>query len=105
MERNKVTSWRDGKTTSERGYGHRWQQARQSFLREFPLCEMCTAKGRVTLAQVVDHRIPHKGDQSLFWDRSNWSPLCKSHHDNDKSAIETGRPIKPTIGLDGYPVE
>ncbi len=40
-------------------------------------------------ADVVDHIIPHKGDQSLFWDSSNWQPLCKHHHDQ-KTAREDG---------------
>lgn len=38
-------------------------------------------------ATVVDHIIPHKGDQYLFWDRSNWQPLCKLCHDR-KTATE-----------------
>lgn len=33
-------------------------------------------------ATVVDHIIPHRGDQKLFWDRSNWQALCKSCHDS-----------------------
>ncbi len=27
-------------------------------------------------ANAVDHRIPHQGDERLFWDRSNWQPSC-----------------------------
>ena len=38
---------------------------------------------------VVDHIIPHKGDKVLFWDRSNWQPLCKTCHDT-KTAREDG---------------
>ena len=30
---------------------------------------------------VVDHETPHRGDQGLFWDESNWRPRCKRHHD------------------------
>ena len=25
--------------------------------------------------------IPHRGDEKLFWDRSNWRALCKRCHD------------------------
>ena len=32
-------------------------------------------------ATVVDHIIPHRGDQKLFWDQNNWQALCKSCHD------------------------
>ena len=34
----------------------------------------------VTLT-LVDHIVPHRGDQALFWDEQNWQPLCKSCHD------------------------
>ena len=74
-------SWRDGKTTAERGYGHRWQKAREGWLREHPLCVMCKAENRVVAATVVDHVQAHRGDQTLFWDTSNWQALCKPCHD------------------------
>lgn len=74
-------TWRDGKTTNERGYTYRWQKARLQYLREHPLCVMCQADGRINAADVVDHIKPHRGDQAMFWDESNWQALCKSHHD------------------------
>ena len=83
-------SWRDGKTTAERGYGWRWQKARRFHLSAHPLCVMCEAEGRVTAATVVDHIIPHRGDELLFWDRKNWQSLCKRHHDSDKKKAEHG---------------
>lgn len=97
-------SWRDGKTTAERGYGGRWQKARETFLARHPLCCYCDKRGRVTAATVVDHIKPHQGDQTLFWDTDNWQALCKRCHDTDK-AQEEGRAVKrPRIGLDGYPI-
>lgn len=39
------------------------------------------------MATVVDHIVPHRGDQKLFWDRSNWQPLCEHHH-NVKTMTE-----------------
>ena len=36
---------------------------------------------------MVDHIIPHKGDKQLFWDESNWQPMCETHH-NIKTATE-----------------
>lgn len=74
-------NWREGKTTNERGYTYKWQKARARFLVDHPLCTVCEAEGRVAAATVVDHHIPHRGDQTLFWDESNWRPMCKSHHD------------------------
>jgi 5-methylcytosine-specific restriction protein A len=35
---------------------------------------------------VVDHRVPHRGDDHLFWDRSNWQAMSKPCHDE-----KTGR--------------
>ena len=53
---------------------------------------MCTAAGRVTMATVVDHIEPHKGDPELFWDEDNWQGLCKPCHDGAKAELErTGR--------------
>lgn len=70
-------SWRTSdQTAAQRGYGYKWQQARAQYLREHPLCVMCRADDRVTAATVVDHIVPHRGDQSLFWRRSNWQSLC-----------------------------
>lgn len=38
---------------------------------------------------VVDHRRPHRGDERLFWDRSNLQSLCKSPcHDRHKQSLE-----------------
>jgi len=76
-------------STTERGYGTRWQKARLTFLRRQPLCAECKRRGGVTLARIVDHVIPHRGDQDLFWDTSNWQALCKRCHDT-KTAGEDG---------------
>ncbi|CUR73972.1 HNH endonuclease [Achromobacter xylosoxidans] len=83
------TSWRAGKKTSaQRGYDYRWQQARAAYLREHPLCCFCQRLGLVVAATVVDHIIPHEGDQSLFWNRSNWQGLCASCHSGTKQRQE-----------------
>jgi len=94
-------------SAAQRGYGYRWQQARLHHLNEYPLCVMCTKEKRVTAATVVDHIKPHKGNDSLFWDRDNWQSLCKPHHDREKAIIErTGKAPLPrrVIGLDGYAI-
>lgn len=82
-------SWRkQGMTSAQRGYGYRWQQAREGWLKAYPLCVMCEQDNRVTLATVVDHRIPHRGDQTLFWDQTNWQSLCATHHSSDKQRAD-----------------
>lgn len=88
----------------QRGYGTAWEKARAGFLKSHPFCTMCEAEGRLTRAVVVDHTIPHKGDQSLFWDKGNWQSLCKPHHDGDKQSEErTG--YSRRLGADGIPTD
>lgn len=67
--------------TASRGYGWKWQCAARAFLRRHPLCRDHQLRGEVVAACVVDHVTPHRGNSKLFWDRSNWQPLCKSCHD------------------------
>lgn len=91
--------------TAARGYGGRWQRERLAYLRQYPLCIMCQANGRVTAASIVDHIIPHKGDPVLMWDWNNWQPLCKPHHDIDKQSADRGGSKRLTrIGVDGWPL-
>jgi|SRR5690606_5488580 len=77
-------------SASQRGYNAQWRKARKRYLTEHPLCVECEKNGRLTPATVVDHIIPHKGDMQLFWDESNWQPLCKPCHDR-KTATQDGR--------------
>ena len=97
----------DKRTTAERGYGGKWQRLSKQFLRqpENALCRMCLAEGTTKQAEVVDHVIPHKGDQALFWDSTNSQGLCRSHHSRDKQAEERGFKRRRRIGVDGYPID
>jgi 5-methylcytosine-specific restriction protein A len=94
-------SWRSGKTTTERGYGYRWQKAREAHLRQHPLCAMCETQGRVTAATVVDHKTPHRGDQALFWNQANWQSLCATHHSSDKQIEEKNGEPRTRFDADG----
>lgn len=49
-------------------------------MQEHPLCRMCLSMGQTQPAQCVDHIQPHRGNKQLFWDESNWQPLCNSCH-------------------------
>ncbi|WP_420102140.1 HNH endonuclease [Bosea sp. (in: a-proteobacteria)] len=71
-----------------RGYGAAWDRARAGFLRLHPHCAECAREGLTVRATVVDHIVPHRGDQRLFWDASNWQPLCTNHHSSDKQQRE-----------------
>jgi 5-methylcytosine-specific restriction enzyme A len=78
-------AWRtDKQGANARGYTYKWQQASKGFLAKHPLCQCpdCDeGRKRVTPSTVVDHHIPHRGDMTLFWDRSNWRALSKPCHD------------------------
>jgi 5-methylcytosine-specific restriction protein A len=72
-----------------------WKQLRQWQLRRNPLCELCTQQGLVTAATVVNHREPHKGDITKFFDHRNLQSVCKLHHDSaiqshERTGVERG---------------
>ena len=69
------------RSAAARGYGARWQRLSKLFLLSHPLCAKCQREGKYVKATVVYHICPHRGDPVLFWDQSNWQPLCKHHHD------------------------
>jgi 5-methylcytosine-specific restriction enzyme A len=77
----------------------RWRRLRAAMLAEQPLCVRCAQIGRVTVAGVVDHIRPHRGDEDLMYDTafldgrapsSNLQPLCATCH-GLKTAAETWR--------------
>ena len=82
--------WED--IASERGYGSKWQRERRKFLDSNPFCVKCYEEGHITMATVVDHIKPHRGDQKLFWDRGNWQARCKRCHDR-KTLTEDINPV------------
>lgn len=82
----------------ERGYSNRWARRAKLFRDHFPLCGMrpgglapvmseCFNEGAITLAVLVDHVVPHKGDPVLFWNElENWQSLCARCHSRKTSA-------------------
>ena len=85
------SGWRTSDmSAAERGYDHRWRKARDRYLRLHPLCVMCGQEtpSRTVVATVVDHKIPHRGDKTLFWDETNWQSLCAPHHSSHKQRME-----------------
>ena len=73
---------------SEEAKGWRWmystavwtQDLRPTQLLRQPWCEECAKLGLRVRAMDVDHRRDHKGDWSIFTDRSNLRSLCHSCH-------------------------
>ena len=74
-------------------YGRRWKKARRIYLSTNPTCRYCQQLGKLTEATVVDHITPHRGDAELFWDESNWQPLCQPCHDSVKQRQEKTGPL------------
>lgn len=64
---------------------------------------MCRNAGTLTAATVVDHIKPHRGDQVLFWDESNWQSLCQPHHDSTKQREEKSGVTLSGIDIEGRP--
>ncbi|WP_461206086.1 HNH endonuclease signature motif containing protein [Clostridium sp. DL1XJH146] len=71
-------------------YNSRWRRARKVYLKEHPLCVQCEKEGRLTPATEVDHRIPHRGNMKLFWNKNNWQALCKSCHSKKTAKEDSG---------------
>ena len=98
----KRPSWRsDKRSSTERGYGYKWQKARLAYLQANPLCAYCAKVGRVTAANVADHIIPHQGNQELFWSVDNLQPLCSPCHNGTKAEEEGRHAAKAKFDGDG----
>ena len=82
----------------------RWRRESRAFLRANPLCVMCKALGKTTLATVVDHKTPHRDDEALFWDQDNWQALCATDHSAAKQAEEKGGGVRGCDAL-GRPLD
>lgn len=88
-------------TRTDRGYSNIWLKASKAFLVQHPLCAECLRQGKTTPATEVDHIVPHKRDQKLFWDSQNWQALCHECHSR-KTATEDGgfgRTCNPLGGI------
>lgn len=86
--RTKAEADRARPSANARGYGAKWQRASKAFLAE-DRNRLC-ACGCGGLADMVDHKTPHKGDLKLFWDRKNWQAMTRSCHSR-KTALADGR--------------
>ena len=81
----------------------RWRNLRRHQLQAHPLCKHCAERALVTVATVVDHVVPHKGDINKFW-LGELQSLCDGCHKSTKHFQEL-RGYRPDIGLDGYPLD
>ena len=97
--------WDKGGTNRhQQGYGTAWDKVRKLALeRDKHLCQPCLRKGNGPRpAKEVDHIRPKArgGTDAL----DNLQAICSPCH-RDKTIRDSGRRVKPRIGLDGWPVE
>lgn len=76
---------------------------RQLQLAKIPWCEPCEKDGKATVATVVNHVIPHRGDPYLFWHGALES-VCKHCHDSKIQSAEAAG-FRPDLDDDGWPVD
>lgn len=66
-----------------------WRQLRWEVLtRDRFTCRRCNTLFVDTSRLVADHIVPHRGDEKLFWDKSNLQTLCDTCHNRAKQAEE-----------------
>ena len=81
--RDQVQHWRRWYKTAD------WQRLRWSILvRDLFTCAMCKRIEADTSQLVADHKVPHRGDRTMFMDPANLQCLCKGCHDSAKQAAE-----------------
>ena len=81
----------------------RWKMRAAHQLRIEPLCRMCTERGKIEPARVVDHVERHEGDLMKFVFGEVQS-LCIDCHNRTKQQIEV-LGYSRDIGADGLPVD
>lgn len=90
---------------TERIRGRKLQRIRQRHFSQHPLCVRCEAKGRISAATQLDHKVALvNGGKDFDEDSSNAQGLCDDCHD-EKTAEDLGHRQRVTIGRDGWPVE
>ena len=82
-----------------RVYDTKWDRERAAYLAAHPWCVRCAAHGLKAKATVVNHKIAHRGDLRLFWNRRNWEPVCAACHNGSiQSAEKRGDPQARRFG-------
>ena len=89
----RLSNDRQRTTSSKRGYDYRWQQLREIYLHEHPLCEICEDNRYVNPAALVHHIVPiEQGGDAL--DMENLQSLCNDCHDKIHKHIRFGNNMR-----------
>ncbi|KPF47079.1 HNH endonuclease [Rhizobium sp. AAP43] len=86
-ERDQTVDWRSWYGTE------RWKKLRrQVWVRDKFICQktgkLCIGRYPAGNSPVADHKIPHRGDERLFWDPDNIETVSKAYHDGEKQRQE-----------------
>ena len=68
----------------------RWRRMRLRQLKKEPFCQCSACRDKKTVANVVDHIVPHRGSKKLFFDVTNLQSMSKRCHDSLKQSQERG---------------
>lgn len=83
--RDQTVHWRKWYKTA------RWRRLRMVILtRDLFTCCRCGELESKDRPMVADHKVPHRGDEALFWDEGNLQCMCKPCHDRHKQREERG---------------
>ncbi len=65
-------------SAAQRGYDGPWQKKSRQYLnmRGNQECVYCKMQGKFRPATCVDHIIPHRGNEALRMDVTNWAASC-----------------------------
>jgi 5-methylcytosine-specific restriction protein A len=80
-DRSNSQPWRAWYKTAE------WQKLRREvFARDHYTCqrtgELCIGRANQPNSPICNHKVPHRGDASLFWDINNLETVTKAAHDS-----------------------
>ena len=93
-------------TGHEKAYNYKWGKASKKYRKHNPLCVSCQLSGRTSAASCVDHIIPHRGSNDLFWDKGNWCSLCWRCHSaktRREDSLSTWKPRERMLVICGLP--
>lgn len=65
----------------------RWQRLRKMVIAEQPIC---IVEGCSRLTTDVDHVLPHRGKEELFFAYDNLQGMCKKHHSRKTATYDGG---------------
>lgn len=81
-----------------------WKRLRRAQLEKQPFCRRPCHGASLVVATVVNHRTPHKGDRTLFFDPDNLESVCSPCHDGPIQREERAG-FSPAVDAGGWPTD